>query len=481
MRTTLVTLFHDIEQNIDVDADPAVCREVVWDMLALEREFGVRCTYNVVGTLMEQQPDLIARIREGGHEIAFHSYEHQRDWHPGQFVTSITDCRRLNPDIKGYRSPRSQWDEPAMDALWRNGFYWTAESDAAPQPYFIHKGLVRLPIAGDDWQVFRGSLSADDWLSRFAWLLRKRRYFGFGSHDCVFASQPERYLSMYRRLLTLIRDQQIATATCGEVADVFRRSAITTFYQRTAGRWNQSTTRLFRTERYRDIVTREADAIPHPVIADLGSAGGALSKHLADARTIFCVDMAEGMLQGITANNVQLVIGDVTDSTLEDHCADLVIAARVTEYLYEPALLLNEIKRIAKRGARIVATFPALTTTPPANEGDPPSRVRKHFTRQEVTAFGQQLGPGRVLGIHHLGGVEPATEEARQLLLDMERRQPGDAQPLDWVFVGVVDDTAPIAVTHRTLPLDDFFFAEAPTTAISAAIAAVAALWRDRR
>jgi hypothetical protein len=131
----------------------------------------------------------------------------------------------------------------------------------------------------------------------------------------------------------------------------------------------------------------------------------------------------------------------------------------VTEYVYEPALLLNEIKRIAKKGARIIATFPALADRPPSNEGDPPSRLRKHYSKEEVEAFGQHLGPGRVLGIHYLGGREPANEEEKNVLLEMERLQPEGEQPLDWVFAGAVDNPVPIVIHHRTLPLDEFAFA----------------------
>jgi len=266
--------------------------------------------------------------------------------------------------------------------------------------------------------VFSGEISPDDWLSRFEQACKARHYFGFGSHDCVFASDPEHYLSMYKRLLDLIRDRAIFTATFGEVADLFRRSAISDFYNQTASRWNRDTTRLYRTDRYKDIVTEEAASIANPVIADLGSAGGALSKHLADAQKIYCVDMAEGMLQDIAAENVQLVVGDVTDTNLEDQCADVVIDARVTEYVYEPALLLNEIKRIAKDNARVIATFPALADQPPSNEGDPPSRLRKHYSKLEVERFGQNLGTGRVLGIHYLGGTEPENEEDKTELLE---------------------------------------------------------------
>jgi SAM-dependent methyltransferase len=458
MPKKLLTLFHDIEQDTDVPANPDACLEATRGMLALEREFGVSCTYNVVGRLMGQQPDLVRLIRDAGHEIAFHSFRHEPDWGPKRFLDNVRACRNADGDIKGYRSPRSQWNDDVLTELWRLGFLWSAESDTSPQPYFIHKGLVRLPIAIDDWGLHTGKLSEVDWLGRVQHHHAQRTCFGVGTHDCVFAQDPDRYLALYRRLLCWIRDQGIETATFGEVADLYRRSAIADYYDRRFPSWNSGVGALYRTGRFKDLITAKIQELHSPVVADLGSAGGALSRHLESAATVYCVDMVPGMIKDIAADNVRAVVGDVTASTLADNSIDFVIAARVIEYLYEPELMLDEVRRISRKGAGFFFSFPALTAKPPSNEGCAPDRVRRHYSKEEVESLGQRLGPGRVFGVHYLGGQEPRSPDEKQRLLDLETRQPEDMQPLDWVYIGRVENTTPARPTHRTLDLTDFAF-----------------------
>ena len=43
----MVTFYHDIEQDVNVEADGEACREAVQSLLALEASHDVRTTYNV--------------------------------------------------------------------------------------------------------------------------------------------------------------------------------------------------------------------------------------------------------------------------------------------------------------------------------------------------------------------------------------------------------------------------------------------------
>ena len=45
----IVTFYHDVEQDIDSEADPQACRDAVRDFLELERRYDMSVTYNVVG------------------------------------------------------------------------------------------------------------------------------------------------------------------------------------------------------------------------------------------------------------------------------------------------------------------------------------------------------------------------------------------------------------------------------------------------
>src|SRR5438876_5130699 len=101
----VVSFYHDIEQDIDSNADVSQCRRMVQEFLRLEAKYAVPATYNVVGKLYRDQPDLIDQIREAGQEVAFHSYHHQADWQPKYYAEQVRLCRQVSAFPRGYRSP----------------------------------------------------------------------------------------------------------------------------------------------------------------------------------------------------------------------------------------------------------------------------------------------------------------------------------------------------------------------------------------
>ena len=161
---TTVTLFHDIEQNVNCNADREACRRIVKDLLALEGRYGIRATYNVVGRLFREQPDMIDWIAGEGHEIAFHSYNHRIDCPAEEFRREIGLCRKISPEPRGYRSPQSRWSRDTLEGLCAHDFSWNAESDKATAPYVILGDLVRLGISGDDWSLHRDGMPAERWV-----------------------------------------------------------------------------------------------------------------------------------------------------------------------------------------------------------------------------------------------------------------------------------------------------------------------------
>src|SRR3989338_4241468 len=92
----MVSFYHDIEQDIDSKANPEECRAIVKKYLELEKKYDVHATYNVVGRLFQEQPDLIEWILNAGQEIAFHSCNHQSDWQPKYFASEIDLCRKVS-------------------------------------------------------------------------------------------------------------------------------------------------------------------------------------------------------------------------------------------------------------------------------------------------------------------------------------------------------------------------------------------------
>lgn len=449
----LVTFYHDIEQDVDSEASPAVCRQVVSEFLKLEKKYGVCATYNVVGRLMRDQPDMVEHITEGGHEVAFHSYDHPPQGAPHSYAQQIDLCRDVSDAICGYRSPRSGIDQAAVERLWDKRFLWNAEADAQHEPYFIHQGLVRLPIATDDWPLHRGAVSVEEFVRRFSQSLRRRHYLALGFHDSVTSFAPEARLQAWERLLRIAVDNGAFALTFGEAADLFRRAALSRYYHQHATAWNRGTQTFYRTKRFRELIRAEAGQLDRPVIADLGSGGGVLSRPLADiAAAIHCVDNAPEMLADVTSSGpLQAHLGEVTDSHLPEHSVDLIICARVIEYLFWPDRLADEIKRIGRNGAVYFVTFPASEASAPANAGPPPDRIRRYFTPEEIRRWANRIGPGRLIGVQYVR-AEPENPEAEERYRRMESDPPRDASPTDWVCIGTVDGNAPRAQA-RTISL----------------------------
>lgn len=455
-RTTpaVVTFYHDVEQNLDSDADPKCCRQIVKEFLDLERQYGVQTTYNIVGKLFTEQPDLIDWITRAGHEVAFHSYTHRPDWSPYHYADQIDRCRNASESICGYRSPRSEIDHAAVQHLWEKGFLWNAEGDLRHEPYFIYKGLVRLPIATDDWPLHRSEVTVEEYLHRFAKLLRRRPYVALGFHDSATSFAPPERLKVWEQLLQMASRARTPTVTFSEAADLFRRSAVARFYTRTANDWNRNTRPLYRTRRFRELIVAEADRLQAPVVADLGSGGGVLSSALTGrANTIYCVDNAPGMVAEVDdSGGIERRLAEVTDSELPDHSVDFVLCARIVEYLFWPEHLADEIKRIGKIGAMYFVTFPASSGTPPPNEGSPPDRIRRYFTPDDIRRWAAAIGPGRLIGIQY-ESPEPSDAETERRYRRLEAHPPPDARPTNWVYIGTVERNTGRHPRRPTLPI----------------------------
>ncbi|MBU1062083.1 MAG: methyltransferase domain-containing protein, partial [Candidatus Omnitrophica bacterium] len=406
-----------------------------------------------------EQPDLIEWILQGGHEVAFHSYNHQSDWQPKYYFSEIDLCRKVSSVPLGYRSPLSQWDYSSLKSLWKNGFLWNAEDDRHREPYFIYEGLVRLPIAADDWLFYTGALTSDAWVRQFRELLKTRNYFGFGSHDSVVSFAPEERLKNWERVLQIATEDKILLVTFSEAADIFRRAALSRYYTTIAASWNRSTKTLYRTKRFREMVRSEAEKLNQPVIADLGSGGGVLSSPMKDiAKDIYCVDNAPWMVKDVGMDScIRACTGEVTDSNLPDNSIDLVICARVIEYLFWPDRLADEIRRIGKIGGIYLVTFPAFRGCYILHNGPPPDRIRHYFTSDEIKKWAEQIGPGRLIGIQY-SEAEPDSLEIEEQYRAMENNPPRGVYPTNWVYIGIVQKQFTPKHYRKTIPVSMFNF-----------------------
>ena len=165
-------------------ADSSGFRTGLSHLLELLAHAGARGTFFVVGELAQDYPDLIKRISEAGHELAFHSFSHKHlgNTTPAEFEEDLIKGKALLEKISGrkiigYRAP--SWSAHIRKTPWlweilkKNGFEYSSsiapvrtplygDVTAAPYPHFkktsfgevleiplpTRRFLIRMPFSG---------------------------------------------------------------------------------------------------------------------------------------------------------------------------------------------------------------------------------------------------------------------------------------------------------------------------------------------
>ncbi|KAA3622612.1 MAG: glycosyltransferase [Proteobacteria bacterium] len=188
-----VCLLHDIERNVDTPVSTARCRENLVRMLSVEKALGIRATYNVLGSMFENTEPLIRGY--GDHAIGYHSFDH-RAGQDGQ----LPRVREVSWQPLGYRPPRSELTPEIADHnLAAYNFEWLASSAYSfgfdtPR---VSGGVVQIPIARDDYDLYTGALDIDQWMQTILDEAGSRDVYAFSVHDCY----ADKWLPVYTELL----------------------------------------------------------------------------------------------------------------------------------------------------------------------------------------------------------------------------------------------------------------------------------------
>jgi peptidoglycan/xylan/chitin deacetylase (PgdA/CDA1 family) len=238
---TIVTTFYDVEGDYARAGETATEIATIPRILEIEKRCGIRSTYNIVARFALDAPATVAQIRSGGHEIASHSYDHAIL--PALSRTALAENVRrtkqtftaLGIDIRGQRSPQSDWDDRVLDALVANGYTWSAENGAELHPYCIRQtadgGLWRFSVIDDDWQYQSAGLSPAEmvarWQSHVRAALGRRKHVAIGFHAWVEA-EPSRLAALEDFFSWLVALEGVRVLPFGEVMDVIEHPALPT-------------------------------------------------------------------------------------------------------------------------------------------------------------------------------------------------------------------------------------------------------------
>ena len=198
----VVCVFHDLERGLGHRAEDSALAEradrtagtTLQAILAVESEAGVRVTYNVVGQILDEVHD---ELKSAGHAVAFHSFDH------GSGERQLARCREIDYRLKGYRPPRSLLTSETTDEqLAFHNFEWFASGrrSLGIDTPLIRNRLVRLPVTLDDFPLYTGALTYEDWERTVLEHVQRDAYTAIGLHDCYAHLWLDRYAELLDKL-----------------------------------------------------------------------------------------------------------------------------------------------------------------------------------------------------------------------------------------------------------------------------------------
>lgn len=119
-----------IQNYVKLDERKARVVDGIDKILDWLRKYDTLATFFVVGEILEARPDLMDKILQNGHEIAFHTMHHMRlnSMTPQKFEDEVVKFSDLtNKKSRGFRAPTFSLDEStkwAVDILAKNNYLY---------------------------------------------------------------------------------------------------------------------------------------------------------------------------------------------------------------------------------------------------------------------------------------------------------------------------------------------------------------------
>lgn len=180
---------------------PRVAVPRILDMLD---KLQIKTTFFTPGWTCDNHKDSLIEILSHGHEVAAHSYAHERmtelsaEKEAEVWEQSIAALERVGVKPQGYRAPYWMFGERSINHMKHLDFKYSSNMMDEDMPYLLkHKGvdtgLVELPVDWllDDWPHFEMDRMGPDevyrlWKPEWEGLHNLGRYFGLTCHpECI--------------------------------------------------------------------------------------------------------------------------------------------------------------------------------------------------------------------------------------------------------------------------------------------------------
>lgn len=142
-------------------------------ILETYKRLGIHQTFFIPAWCMETYPDVVARVLEGGHEIAHHGYLHEnpvsqtREEQAAWMDKAIQVIEKMTgKKPRGWRAPLYNFSSDSADLLAERGFVYDASCMGDDVPYILESNIgdiIELPSHWglDDWPQYVQSMDLD--------------------------------------------------------------------------------------------------------------------------------------------------------------------------------------------------------------------------------------------------------------------------------------------------------------------------------
>ncbi len=170
------------------------------NLLRLLNKCSTKATFFVLGEIFEWYPESIDKIKEAGHEIGFHTYDHQilKDPHilEDQLKRSREFLLRYRP--RGFRAPQIYLTEDSAGVLKDWGFEYSSSSYGDYARRRKIRNIEEIPVSSFEFRHFSGAaISVPSQLK--ARMLFREIPFGSGLFLSVFQSKISYFIIKMER------------------------------------------------------------------------------------------------------------------------------------------------------------------------------------------------------------------------------------------------------------------------------------------
>jgi len=140
---------HEQQSAIRKKIDKGHIKKATVSLLNILKKASVKATFFVLAEIYDWYPELIEKIKAGGHEIGFHTYSHKRLLNKAILIDELKKSsrfiNRFNP--KGFRAPQNYITKDCFKILKKYNFMYDSSTYDTFENRKKIDGVLELPVS----------------------------------------------------------------------------------------------------------------------------------------------------------------------------------------------------------------------------------------------------------------------------------------------------------------------------------------------